>query len=130
MLKHIDPPDVAGPFGSYSHAVEVPPGARTLHVSGQVGVDRDGTVLDDAGRQTELIFENLEQILAAAGMSLSDLVRLTYFVRDAGDLPAIRAVRDRVLRPPFPASSLIVVQALGHPAWKLEIEALAARADC
>ncbi len=129
MLKHLDCLRIAGPFGSYSHAIEVPPGARVLHISGQVGADRDGVVPDDAGRQTELIFENLDCVLSAAGMSSSDLVRLTYFVCDKDDLSAIRAVRDRVLRAPFPASSLMVVQALGRPAWKLEIEALAARVD-
>ncbi len=129
MLKHVDCPEIAGPFGSYSHAIEVPPGARVLHISGQVGADRDGVVPDDAGRQTELIFENLGRVLSAASMSLSDLVRLTYFVCDKDDLPAIRAVRDRVLHAPFPASSLMVVQALGRPAWRLEIEALAARVD-
>ncbi len=129
MLKHVDCPENAGPFGSYSHAIEVPPGARVLHISGQVGADRDGVVPDDAGRQTELIFENLGRVLSAAGMSPSDLVRLTYFVCNKDDLPAIRAVRDRVLRAPFPASSLMVVQALGRPAWRLEIEALAARVD-
>ncbi len=127
MLKHVDCPEIAGPFGSYSHAIEVPPGARVLHISGQVGADRDGVVPDDAGRQTELIFENLGRVLSAAGMSLSDLVRLTYFVCNKDDLSAIRAVRDRVLRAPFPVSSLMVVQALGRPAWRLEIEALAAR---
>ncbi len=129
MPRHINPPDVAGPFGAYSHAVEVPARARTLHVSGQVGADRDGSVPDDAGQQAELVFENLARVLAAAGMAFPDLVRLTYFVRDAADLAAIRAVRDRVLNPPFPASSLVVVQALGRPEWRLEVEALAARMD-
>ena len=128
MIKRIECPAIAAPFGSYSHAVEVPPGARTLHVSGQVGADRNGAVPEDVGAQTALIFENLAHVLAAAGMSLADLVKLTYFVCDAGDLAAIRAVRDRVLPSPYPASSLMVVKALGRPEWKLEIEAFAAQA--
>lgn len=128
MIKRVECPAIAEPFGSYSHAIEVPPGARTLHVSGQVGADRNGTVPEDAGGQTTLIFENLARILAAARMSFADLVKLTYFVCDADDLAAIRAVRDRVLPPPFPTSSLMIVKALGQPEWKLEIEAFAAQA--
>jgi len=128
MIKRLECPAIAAPFGSYSHAIEVPPGARTLHVSGQVGADRNGAVPNDAGGQAAVIFDNLAHILTAAGMSLADLVKLTYFVCDADDLPAIRAVRDRVLPSPYPASSLMIVKALGQPEWKLEIEALAARA--
>ncbi len=128
MLKHIDCPTIAPPFGSYSHAIELAAGARTLHVSGQVGADRNGVVPEDAGSQAVLVFENLRHVLAAAGMSFADVVKLTYLVRDAADLAAIRTVRDKVLLPPFPASSLMVVKALGRPEWKVEIEALAARA--
>ena len=128
MIKRVECLAIAAPFGSYSHAIEVPPGARTLHVSGQVGADREGVIPNDAGGQTALIFENIAHILAAAGMSFADLVKLTYFVCDADDLAAIRAVRDRVLPPPFPTSSLMIVKALGQPEWGLEIEAFAAQA--
>ena len=37
MLKRHNPDSVAPPFGTYSHGIEVPPDARWLYVSGQVG---------------------------------------------------------------------------------------------
>ena len=48
MLKHYKPDSVAPPFSRFSHAVEVPAGARWLHISGQIGVKPDGTIAEGA----------------------------------------------------------------------------------
>ena len=47
---------------------------------------------------------------------------------DPADMPAYRAVRERILGDHRPASTMIVISALGRPEWKVEIEAVAARA--
>ena len=41
-MKILNPSGIAAPVGSYSHAIETPPGARILHISGQVGIDAAG----------------------------------------------------------------------------------------
>lgn len=128
-MRHLICDTIAPPFGSYSHAVEIPPGARILTLAGQVGCTAAGHVPDDAGAQTELIFANLAAVLAGAGMGLSDLVKLTFYVASAEDLPAIREARDRILKSPFPALSLVIVAALGRPSWRLEVDGVAARLD-
>lgn len=54
-------------------------------------------------------------------------MKLTVFLTDLGDLPAFRAVRDEFLdleRPP--ACSLVQVSGLVNPAFRIEIDALAA----
>ncbi|WP_104494151.1 RidA family protein [Paracoccus denitrificans] len=119
--------DVAAAFGNYSHGVAIPPSAVTIHLAGQVGVRPDGTIPDDAGEQTRIIFENFRVILESRGFRFSDIVKMNYFVVEADDLPAIRAVRDSLIPAPFPAASLVLVKALGRPEWKLEIECIAAR---
>lgn len=129
MLKYIERADAAPPFGSYSLAVEIPPGARVLHVAGQVGADRDGTVPDDVQEQVRLVFNNLEKVLAAAGMTLRDVVSVNYYVCDKADLPIIRSVRDSLFKAPYPAASLVIVQALGRPEWRFEIDCVAAKVD-
>jgi enamine deaminase RidA (YjgF/YER057c/UK114 family) len=68
MNARHNPSTVAPPFGAYSHAIEVPPGARWLYVSGQVGVQPDGTLGADAAAQIEWAFRNLVAVLEAAGM--------------------------------------------------------------
>jgi 2-iminobutanoate/2-iminopropanoate deaminase len=48
------------------------------------GLDTEtGTVPDDLGRQAELMFANLEQVLAAAGATFGDVVKMTFWVRNA-----------------------------------------------
>lgn len=116
------------PFARYSHAIEVPAGARTLFLSGQLGIAADGTVPPDAAGQAELIFQAIARILAEAGMMVADLVRLNAYVVDRADLSAYMAVRDRFVADPPPASTLLLVAGFTRPEFRLEVEAVAARA--
>ena len=84
---------------------------------------------DSAAAQTELVFANIERVLAAAGMTLGDLVKLNLFVVSREDLPAIREVRNRILPTPPPAMSLMLVAGLGQESWRLEVDGIAARVD-
>ena len=61
-------------------------------------------------------------------MEISDLVRLNAFITDAGDMGAFRDIRDSWSGGHPAASTLVVVSAMASPAWKVEIEAMAARA--
>ena len=125
-------PEAAGvhpPFARYSHAVEVPAGARTLFVSGQLGIAADGTVPPDAAGQAELIFRAIASILAKAGMTMADVVRLNAYVVDRSDLPDYMAVRDRHVATPPPASTLLLVAGFTRPEFRLEVEVVAARAE-
>ena len=126
-MKAHNPADVVAPFSTYSHGVEAPPGARWLHVSGQVGVDPDGRTPEGIEAQAALAFRNLGAVLASAGMAAGDVVKLTVYLTHAGDIPALRAARDRFQGDARPASTLVVVQALARPEWRVEIEAVAAR---
>ena len=128
MNKTYNPAEIAPPVGAYSHAIEVPPGARTLHVSGQVGITPDGKVAPDIERQTEAAFNNVVGILKAAGMGLEDLVKITTFLVDANDIAKVRAVRQRILGNHRPASTLLVISRLAAPEYLIEIEAIAAKA--
>lgn len=115
------------PFANYSHAMEIPAGARTLFVSGQLGIAADGTVPPDAAAQAELIFQAIDRILAASGFSMADLVRLNAYVVDRADLGAYMTVRDRHVASPPPASTLLLVAGFTRPEFRLEVEAVAAR---
>ena len=62
------------------------PDARWLYVSGQLGIRPDGAVPAAFADQAEACFANLLAILAAAGMSAADLVRLNTYLTDPADL--------------------------------------------
>jgi reactive intermediate/imine deaminase len=126
MPRHIPRPDGLPPGNGYSH-VTIAAGP-TVYVSGQVPVTADGVLVGagDATAQAEQVFTNLDAALRAAHRGWSDVVKLTFYLTDLADLPAVRAVRDRYLDPDrLPASSLVKVAGLVHPDFRIEIDAVA-----
>ncbi len=127
MPKYLNPDTVAPPIGRYTHAVEIASNARTLHISGQLGIGMDGKLAQGFTAQCTQIWRNIEAILAAADMKLTDLVRVTTFIIDQADLAHSRSVRQEFLGDHRPASTLLVVKGLAGPEYLLEIEAVAAK---
>jgi enamine deaminase RidA (YjgF/YER057c/UK114 family) len=125
-LTPLNPPTLAPPFSNYAHAVAAGPGLRWLHVSGQVGVGPDGTLAAGVEAQMERTWRNVLGLLAAADMTAKDLVKVTAYIVRGEDTAVYRRVRDRMLEGATPASTLVVVAALAHPDWLVEIEAVAA----
>lgn len=112
-----------------AHGVEVPAGARLLFTNGQVGTRPDGTTPKTTAEQAEVVFSRLKAVLAAARMSLSDIVRLTVFLTDQGDVSTFVQARDRVMGDHKPGAIILVVKGLARPELKIEIEAIAAKVD-
>ena len=128
MNRIHNPKTIAAPGGRYSHGVEVPPNARWLYVSGQVGVAPDGKVPVGIGPQVENCWRNILAILADAGMGLGDVVKVTVLLIRDSDIAAYREARDRVIGDARPASTLMVISRLASPDYLVEIEAVAAKA--
>ena len=128
MLKTLKPTTVAPPFSAYSHAVEIPAGARMLYVSGQLGVAPDGSVPVDFEGQADQAFRNVIAILEAAGMAASNLVRVNTYLTDSAHIGQYRAIRDRHLGGHEAASTMLVISALAQPHFLIEVEAVAAKA--
>ena len=112
-----------------AHGVEVPAGARLLFTNGQVGTKLDGTTPGTTAEQAEVVFARVEAVLAAAKMTLSDIVRLTVFLTDQEDVRTFVEARDRVMGDHKPGAIILVVKALARPELKIEIEAIAAKLD-
>lgn len=109
----------------YSPAVLASGAVRTLYISGQVGIDAAGKVPADFEGQVRAAFTNLEQVLAAAGMGLGDLAKVTAFLTDPADYAAYGPLRTELLKGHKPASTLVIAAALARPEWRFEIEAVA-----
>lgn len=127
MLKPITPKTLRAPFARYSHAMEVTAGSRLIFCSGQLGIALDETIPEDVGAQSELIFNALEAILAEGGMGLGDIVRLNAYVTAREHMAGYMAVRDRRVSNPPPASTLMIVTGFTREAFKVEVEAVAAK---
>ncbi len=124
----VNPTTLAKPPG-YTQVVEVPSGGRTVYVAGQVAWDAAGQLVGpgDFSAQAEQVFKSLELALKDRGGDLSNIIKLTIYVRDVGQLLALRAVRDRFIPPgpKVPASTLVEVSSLARPEFLIEIEAVA-----
>jgi 2-iminobutanoate/2-iminopropanoate deaminase len=112
------------PAAAYSQAVEVTGGTRTLFISGQLGIEADGTTPTDMTEQARLAWRNLEAQLKAVGMGFDNLVKVTMIIPDPSDIPASRPARAEALGDRRSASTIIVA-GLTNPDWKIEIEAIA-----
>ncbi len=124
-----NPPESFPPYANYAHAVEVPAGARTLHISGLDGYEADGTTMPDTfGGQAELVWRHLGAALESAQMSYADLVSVRFYLADPSLDPENVAILTRHLGDHTAARTVICVRLL-EPEWLVEIEAVAAKVD-
>jgi 2-iminobutanoate/2-iminopropanoate deaminase len=112
--------------GSFAPGVAVT-GKRLIFVSGNVGVDSSGQVVGkgDVSAQSRQTFKNIEAILAQAGASLRNVVKITTFLVPMERYAEFAAVRAEVFGDQYPASSTVGVASLVSPDFLIEIEATA-----
>ena len=103
-------------------------GGRLLYISGQVAWDAAGAIVGkgDVRVQARRTFENLREVLRAAGGDLGNLMKITTYITKVEDIPAVAAARGEVFQGELPASTLIVVTSLFHPDFLIEVEGVAA----
>lgn len=75
--------------------------------------------------QTETILQNMQTILAEAGATMDDIVKLTVFIRHMELFDEIHHIRRAYFEEPYPASSMVEVSMLADPDLLIEIEAVA-----
>lgn len=111
--------------GDYVHALEVQGAQRLLFVAGTMGLDAEGVPAKSLDEQLDLIWSNLRAILASAGMTVDNIVRLTSYLTDASYAEANAAARIAALGGRAIPTTAIVVQTLSKD-WLVEIEIIAA----
>ncbi|HET6649747.1 MAG TPA: Rid family detoxifying hydrolase [Candidatus Limnocylindria bacterium] len=112
-------PAAAGP---YSQAIRA---GDLVFTAGQLGMDpASGELAPDIAGQAKRALRNLEAILIAAGSGLDRLVKVTVYLADIGDWPAVNEVYAAILPEPYPARSAFAVKDLPKSAL-VEIEAVA-----
>ena len=126
MAIPLSPTQIHPPFAPYSHGILVPAGQRLVFCSGQLGIGPDTTVPPDCAGQARICFSNIAAILAEAGMSRPNIIRINAFVTGREHLPDYMAVRNVLFTEPYPASTLMIVSGFARPEFVVEIEAIAA----
>ncbi len=112
-----------GAIGPYSQGVQAGP---WLFASGQLGMDPATGALVEGGAaaQAERAFANLAAVLEAAGGTLPQVVKVTVYLADMNDFPAVNEVMARRFPSEPPARSTVQVARLPRDA-RVEIEAQA-----
>jgi reactive intermediate/imine deaminase len=109
----------------YSHAAKA---AGLVFVAGQVAQDAEGVLVGkgDIEAQAVQVFENLKAVLASAGATFDDVVKMTTYTTSLAYRSKIAEVRARYCQTYFPPNTFVVVASLATPEYLLEIEAVAA----
>lgn len=128
MAHKIHDVGVAQQIGNYSDAIEVAPNARWLVTSGTPGLINGRDLPQDISVQAERAWQHIVDVLAKAGMTVDDIVKVTQSLTRAEDIPSYAKVRSRFLGDLRPAFMLSVVSQLVWPEILVEIEVLAAKA--
>ena len=123
-LERINPAGLATPT-TYSHIVKA---GKTLYIAGQVGAKLDGAIAGESmAAQLEQVLANLQTALASQGANFSHVAKITIFVTSITEFrtPEAVKVREKYFGTNRPASTLVQIQQLANPAFKVEIEAVA-----
>ena len=129
-IRKLMPAGAPAVRNAYSHGIVIPlPGAELLFTTGQIASDAENNLVggDDAGKQTEAVFENLKKILAEAGMGLENVVKAQIFLTHEEDLPVVKEVRNKYFAEIKPVSTMLVVSKLARAECRVEIEVTAIR---
>ena len=127
-MEFINPSTITAPASAYSQGVLVPAGGRRLVISGQIGMAKDGKVVEGMEAQLRQTWANLLAVLKAGGMAHTDVVKVTTFVTDRTSVGLVRQIRDEVMQGHRPASTFLVIAGLAMPELLCEIEAEAVKA--
>lgn len=112
-------------IGPYSQGIDT---GSLVFVSGQIPIDpaTGQFVAGGIAEQTERVLKNVEAILSASGLSMSNVVRTTVYLIDLGEFAAMNEVYARYFPRDHPARATVQVAALPKGA-RVEIDVIAAR---
>ncbi|EAQ78356.1 RidA family protein [Blastopirellula marina] len=90
----------------FSPAVQV---GQFVFVSGQASVDETGKIVPDtfAGEMRRSL-ENIRKVLAAAGLTMNDVVQTRNYVGDQADLPEFNQIYAEYFEQPYPARTTLM----------------------
>jgi enamine deaminase RidA (YjgF/YER057c/UK114 family) len=127
MNTTVTPASIAPPAANYAHAVLVRQPTAWLHTSGVVPTAADGSTPAGIDAQAEVVWSNIEALLADVDMATADIVSITTYVVAGQPLAGVMAARDRAMGSTRAASTLLTVPALARPEWLMEIAIVAAK---
>jgi len=132
-IKRYNPDGIAKPRSPYCHVNEVTGASKLVFIAGQVPLDAAGNVVgaDDFDQQCAQVYANIATALKAAGADWKHVVQLTSILVRAEDIEKFGAYRQREFPKLFPnnaypPNTLMIISRLANPAFRVEVQAVAA----
>ena len=125
--KVLKPKGMHSPYSSYSHGFVVEGAQKLIFCAGQVAGLPDGSIFgpDDFEAQGELVMKNLREVLADAGATFGNIVKLVTYVCSPHDVKKARALIKKHFPTDPPPNTICILRGLAHPDYLLEIDATA-----
>ena len=117
--------DAPAAIGPYSQGVWA---GEMFFSAGQIGLDPESGefVSEDVVGQAHRVFQNLQAVLQAAGLTTADVVKTTVFVADMSEFGIVNEIYAEYFEPPYPARSTVEASRLPRDA-RVEIDVVARR---
>jgi 2-iminobutanoate/2-iminopropanoate deaminase len=111
MRETFSIPGAPKPIGPYSQAVRV---GNTLYVSGQIPLNPQtgALVVDTIENATHRVMQNIKALVEVAGLTLSDVAKVSIFIKDMQDFAKINEVYATYFTGDFPARETVQVSEL------------------
>ena len=122
-MKKITTPSAPAAIGPYSQAIIA---NGMLYASGQIPIDPQTGNIVSGGieAQTHQAFANVRNLVEAAGITMSHVVKVTVYMADMADFATVNTIYEQYFTAPYPARSAVAVKQLPKGAL-IEIEAIA-----
>ncbi len=120
----INPPGTEGIYQSmqFSQAIRM---GHMIWISGQVGMDEKLQMAEGIEAQSRQAFQNLEEVLEAAGAVFEDVVELVTYHISMSDMGTFAKVKAEFFKKDYPAWTAVGVKELVLPGLLVEIRATA-----
>ena len=125
VMKELSTKNAPAAIGPYSQGIEA---NGFVYVSGQLPINPATGEFAEGGIKAEArqSLANISNILAEAGLTMGNVVKVTVLMTDIKDFAAVNEVYAEFFEAPYPARSAFAVAALPKGA-DIEIEAIAAK---
>lgn len=126
MHSPVNPDEIAQPASHYNHGFYIAPGSALMTLSGQLGERADGSCPDSAFEQAKIAWSNVLAILAEKNFGIENVIKVTSYIVGEENISEYVQTHRQIVGKHMPPWTLVVVAALGHEHYKIEVDVTAA----
>jgi|SRR5690606_5585223 len=126
-ITRLNPDNIPAPVGNYSHVTIIPKNSDLYTFSGQIGIDKNGTIPENFNEQVILTFKNIQQLLNNQDLVADNVIKVNIWATEEIDWEFFDKEWENLFEGNYPSMTIAYITALGLPELKIEIEIWAAK---